>query len=73
MQTTHPKERCKPFQTFQILEMDASANVLNFPNTIHCRKNNSKMKFRSMQNGNNLAVGRSRLQHSVRQLVRAAE
>ena len=23
---------CKPFQTFQVLEMDAGANVLNVPN-----------------------------------------
>ncbi len=26
-------ECCKPFQTFQVLEMDGGANVLNFPNT----------------------------------------
>jgi hypothetical protein len=27
-------QRCKPFQTFQALEMDAGAKVLNFPSSL---------------------------------------
>ncbi len=63
----HTVQCCKPFQTFQVLEMDAGANVLNIPNTtIHTLESDS-VAF----DGNDslvhviLASSRSRIQLDV--------